>query len=96
MWASTKARKPYTCSACSAKYRPHRTPDTMRLCGSCIIPTLKYPYNVDCSVCKKNQPGPDRRVPLCFVCVRDPEQRPTVLRRLLKGQAARKEQNGKK
>lgn len=79
--------------ACTKHFQPHRTKDKLLLCGTCLIPTLKYPYNVDCAFCKRTNPGPDRRVPVCFPCIRDPEVRPRVIAALLKGQTRRKEAN---
>lgn len=93
LWARSKYRRPRHCCGCDVMYRPHRSPDVTALCGQCIIPTLEHPYVVVCAFCKRDNPGPDRRLPVCFPCIRNPAKQKKVLEGLMAGQNARKAAN---
>lgn len=92
-YLSTRPIRKRRCNICQKQFLPHRSGDKVYLCGTCLIPTLKYPHNVDCVFCKRTNPGPDRRVPVCFPCVRDPAVRQRIIEGLLKGQKRRKDAN---
>lgn len=80
------------CKACGRPFLPMHRKD-FRLCGHCM-PARTDAKTADCRVCREHRPMVDG-VPVCRPCLKDPKHQPTVIAALQRGQAQRKEANGR-